>query len=119
MAPPTDPARRLLESGFGVQATPQDLSPRVLAWGLGLGEAEVLSLGIEQQDATVIIDDAAARRCAIALGVPLIGTLGVIVRAKRLGRIESAAAVFRSLRDTGFRIDERTVRRVLDQIGEG
>jgi hypothetical protein len=117
--PPPDPARRLLESGFGVQASPQGLSPRVLAWGLGPGETEVLSLGLERQDATVVIDDAAGRRCATALGVPLIGTLGVVVRAKRLGRIDSAAAVFRSLRDTGFRIDDRTVRRVLGQIGEG
>lgn len=117
--PPPDPARRLLESGFGIRATPHGLSSRVLAWGLGKGETEVLSLGLERDDATVVIDDAAARRCATVLGLPLIGTLGVVVRAKRLGRIDSAAAVFRSLRETGFHIDDRTARRVLGQIGEG
>jgi predicted nucleic acid-binding protein len=117
--PPQDPARRLLEGGFGVRAVPQPLSPRVLAWGLGQGETEVLSLALSEESCAVIVDDAAARRCAIALGIPLIGTLGVVVRAKRLGRIDSAAAVFRSLRNSGFHIDDRTVRTVLGQIGEG
>lgn len=117
--PPQDAARRLLEGGFGVRAIPPSLSPRVLAWGLGQGETEVLSLALNEGSCTVIVDDAAARRCATALGIPLIGTLGVVVRAKRLARIDSAAAVFRSLRDAGFRIDDRTVRTVLGQIGEG
>lgn len=117
--PPQDPARQLLEGGFGVRAIPQALSSRVLAWGLGQGETEVLSLALAEDGCAVILDDAAARRCATALGIPLIGTLGVVVRAKRLDRIDSAAAVFRSLRDAGFRIDDRTMRTVLTQIGEG
>lgn len=115
---PDDPARLLLESGLGEVISPRDISPRLSAWSLGRGETEVLALGLERQGTTVVIDDAAARRCASALHVPMIGTLGVVVRARRLGKIVSAAAVFRSLREAGFHLDERTIRRVVGGIGE-
>jgi len=48
----------------------------------------------------------------------MIGTLGIVLRAKRLGWIESAAALLQSLRDVGFRVDDTTARTVLDSIGE-
>lgn len=90
--PPDDPARRLLQSGFGRPVTLEEIPPRILAWGLGRGETEVLSFGFTRTGTRVVIDDAAARRCAAALGIPMIGTLGVILRAKRLavsGLVES------------------------------
>jgi predicted nucleic acid-binding protein len=36
-----------------------------------------------------MIDDAAARRCAISLNVPTLGTAGLVVLAKRRGLIAS------------------------------
>lgn len=115
--PPEDPARRLLESGFGSQVAPERIPPRIVAWGLGRGETEVLALG-SLEAARVVLDDAAARRCASALGIPLIGTLGVVLRAKRSGRIGSAASLFRALRDAGFRIDDTTAQTVLQTVEE-
>ena len=116
--PPEDSARRLLERGFGTSATPAHVSGRLLAWGLGRGETEVLALASEISDARVVLDDAAARRCARTFGIPMIGTLGVVVRAKQLGRIESAAVVFRSLRDRDFRVDDGVMKAVLEKVGE-
>jgi predicted nucleic acid-binding protein len=115
---PADPARQLLESGIGKVIAPRHISPRLLAWSLGRGETAVLALALEREGTTVVIDDAAARKCASVLRIPMIGTLGVVARAKRLGRIESAAAVFQSLREAGFHLDEKTTRQVLDEIGE-
>jgi predicted nucleic acid-binding protein len=65
-----DPARVLIESGFGRRVSPRALASRVLSWGLGRGETEVLSLAAERAGAKAVIDDAAARRCADALGLP-------------------------------------------------
>ena len=78
----------------------------------------MLALGLQKAGTRVLLDDGAARRCAVALGIPLIGTLGVIVRAKKRGRIASAAELFHALREVGFRVDEATGRAVLRQIGE-
>lgn len=116
--PATDPGRRLLESGFGRRVAAAEIPSRLLEWGLGRGETEVLALAMETAGTTAVLDDAAARRCAAALGVPVIGTLGVIVRAKHVGRIESAAAILQSLRRENFRIDDETVRTALASVGE-
>ncbi|MDN5935185.1 MAG: DUF3368 domain-containing protein [Nitrosospira sp.] len=64
----------------------------------------------------MVVDDKAARRCASALGLRRIGTLGVVVRAWHQGQIDSAAEVFRSLVDAGLHVDDATVRAVLEQI---
>lgn len=115
--PPDDPGRTLLEGGFGLRVEAVTIPARLLEWGLGNGETQVVAVALET-GGTAVLDDAAARRCAAALGVPMIGTLGVVVRAKRIGRIESAEAVLRALRRADFRIDEAVARRALLAVGE-
>ncbi len=113
-----DPARRLLEAGFGERRIPERIPPRPLEWGLGRGGSEVLALAFEERSARAVLEDAAARRCAAALGVSVIGTLGIVARAKRMGRIESAGMVFRSLLNEGFRIDQKALQTVAEELGE-
>src|SRR5438046_1755763 len=50
----------------------------VAAWDLGVGETQVLETAISQPGLTVVIDDLAARNCASAHKLPVIGTLGVL-----------------------------------------
>lgn len=64
-----------------------------LASDLGPGESEVLALALERPGATVILDDGTGRRCARLLGIPLMGTLGVLVAAKRRGWVRTLAPV--------------------------
>lgn len=66
----------------------------------------------------VVIDDLAARRCAEALGIPLRGTLGLVLSAKRAGRITSARLVLEHLRDVGMYLSDNVLDRVLRQVGE-
>lgn len=115
---PEDPARRLIESGFAERRHTAGVPRRLWEWGLGRGETEVLALALGESSSRAVIDDAAARKCAAALGVPIIGTLGIVARAKRLGRIESAVSVFRALLDQDFRIDPMTLRLVAEDLGE-
>ena len=48
---------------------------------LGNGEKEVLALGLETQDALLLLDDRDARRYARALELEISGTLGLLLRA--------------------------------------
>jgi len=113
--PEDDPARSFLASSpFPVVDVPAH--PNILGWDLGSGETAVLSYAFVQPGWKVVIDDGAARRCARAMGIPMIGTLGVILKARQLGLIPAAAPLLRALRAHGFRLDERVIRSALKAI---
>ncbi|MCY3788794.1 MAG: DUF3368 domain-containing protein, partial [Gemmatimonadetes bacterium] len=76
--PEDDPGRLALESGWGKRLAESRIYPEVLGWSLGAGETEVLSVALEKSGWTAVIDDATAKACARSLGVPVIGTLGVV-----------------------------------------
>lgn len=56
-------------------------------WDLGSGESQVIahSLGTSRW---AVLDDRAARRCAVAHGIPVIGSLGVVLRSKKNRHID-------------------------------
>jgi uncharacterized protein len=49
---------------------------------LGLGEREAICLAVEVHARAILLDDDPARKLAIQLGLPVIGTAGVLVLAK-------------------------------------
>ena len=69
-------------------------------------------------DALILMDDGLARAHARGLGLRITGTLGVILRAKREGRITAVAPLLRQLQDEGFRIAPATRAEVLRLAGE-
>jgi predicted nucleic acid-binding protein len=86
---------------------------------LGPGETSVLSFALASPSATsCVLDDAAARAEARRLGLSVTGTLGLILRAKVEGRIETAAPLLRAAVEAGLYIDEATVARALTAVGE-
>jgi predicted nucleic acid-binding protein len=118
VGPADDPARRVVAGGRFtiVEAAPV---PEVLAWDLGAGETAVLSYALKEPGQTVVLDDAAARKCARSFELRLKGTLAVIILAKQRGLIPSATDVLRSLLNTGFRLDENVIREALSRtVGE-
>nr|WP_319566427.1 hypothetical protein [uncultured Rhodoferax sp.] len=60
-----------------------EISPRVAARSLGAGETAVLSYALAHAPLRAVIDDMDARRCAQTLGIPIFGTGGLLVLAKR------------------------------------
>lgn len=116
LAGPDDPARRALASAWGPRR-PAVVPETVAEWGLGSGESAVIALALELR-ATAVLDDRSARRCAKALGVPVIGTFGVIIRAKQRGLTASARSVIRSIVDAGLYYDDAAIRTLLSSIGE-
>ena len=116
--PEDDPGRCALESGWGTRLAESVIRPEVLGWSLGAGETEVLSVVLEKPGWTAVVDDATARACARSVGVPIIGTLGVVLRARRQGLVSSASEIIRELRESGLYFDDRFIRSVLEQVGE-
>jgi predicted nucleic acid-binding protein len=53
------------------------LTASVVHWDLGAGESQVISQAI-QTGAWTVLDDLAARRCAAAHQIPIVGSLGII-----------------------------------------
>ena len=74
--PISDAARKAVEQGWGIRVVTDTIPQELIDWGLGPGETAVLAVALERSPCTVVLDDAAARSCAKALGMPLIGTLG-------------------------------------------
>lgn len=93
-------------------------SPEIAAWNLGRGESQVLALAATHPGSRAVLDDLEARRCAQSLGLSLIGTLGVVLRAKRKGVIERARPVIEHLRRVGLYASDSLVERALAHLGE-
>lgn len=83
---------------------------------MGAGETAVLSYASANPDWRAVIDDNFARRCATTFSIPVIGTLGVIIRARRYGLIPAAVPIIKDLQAHGFHIDEKIIRITLRQL---
>jgi predicted nucleic acid-binding protein len=116
--PPTDPARRSLEDGWGRRVRASAIPSELTEWGLDIGETAALAVALERMPCTVVLDDRAARTCARAFGIPHVGTLGVVVLAKKRGLIPNAAAIMRELNKAGLHLDDQILVQVLAQLGE-
>ena len=71
---------------------------------LDKGEASTIALALEQEDSLLILDDGKARHFAEGLNLALTGTLGVVVKAKKMGIIDDIAEIIAELRSAGFRL---------------
>jgi len=85
---------------------------------LGPGETEVLMLALESPDAIVVLDDGLARHMAEMLHLPLTGTLGLLLDAKRAGLIPAVGSVLAQLQALRFRLAPHTRAAVLAMAGE-
>jgi predicted nucleic acid-binding protein len=86
-------------------------------WDLGIGESQVIAhcLGRARW---VVLDDRAARRCAQSHNIPVIGSLGMVLRSKRRGHIERARPFIARLIGAGMCLDEGFVSSALEAVGE-
>lgn len=80
---------------------------------LGPGEAEAIAVAA-QRKCRVVLDDRQARAAAARLGVETIGTIGILLRAKRGGLIPELKPLLDALDEAGFRLDVRLRRRALE-----
>ncbi|GHU99053.1 hypothetical protein FACS189483_07840 [Spirochaetia bacterium] len=73
---------------------------------IDLGESSAIALATELEDVLVIIDERRARKVALGLGLEIIGTLGLLIRAYDQGFIEDIESTIADLRRTHFRLPD-------------
>ena len=66
----------------------------------------------------VIIDDNAAKKTAKYLGLSVTGTLGILLKAKKLGILKKLHPLLLEMKQNGFYIDSALEAIVLEQAGE-
>jgi len=85
---------------------------------LGLtGEAEAIELAATKE-VPVLLDELAGRRAAADLSVEVIGSLGILRRAKNIGIITSVAPLVRAMVQRGLYFDDKLIADFLKGIGE-
>jgi predicted nucleic acid-binding protein len=100
------------------QPLPEPLDRRLVESVLHSGEREAIGLALQTDAEWVVLDDEAARRLALSLGLPVTGTLGVLILAKRAGILPAVHPLLEALIAADFRIDARLRGWVLRNAGE-
>ncbi|TFF37452.1 DUF3368 domain-containing protein [Mucilaginibacter psychrotolerans] len=90
----------------------------LLAMQIDKGEASAITLALENNDSTVILDDLKARKLAKQLEIAVTGTIGIIVKAKRVGLIPSIKPLISKIKQTNFRITPMLENLALEEAGE-
>ncbi|MBI2760605.1 MAG: DUF3368 domain-containing protein [Chloroflexi bacterium] len=99
--------------------TPQtSVEPRLVDARLDAGEHQVIHLAMETSARRVILDDLKARRTARSLGLPIIGTAGVLLAAKTAGHLPAVRPYLDALLNVGFFISPSVYRQLLESAGE-
>jgi uncharacterized protein len=85
---------------------------------LGAGEAAALSLALAQNARAVILDEAFGRRIARQRGLPLVGTLSVLLAAKQANLLPLVRPVVEEMIRQGRHISATLYAQVLRAAGE-
>lgn len=86
--------------------------------GLGAGELEAMALYKSLTADYLLIDDRRARRIAEANGIECIGSLWVLLEAKRDGKLRELKPLIDKLRVSSLRFSEAVLQRVLELAQE-
>jgi len=83
---------------------------------LGSGEREVIAQAVE--DHIVLLDDMDARRIARRLGLQPIGTVGLLIAAKKRGLLPWLRSELQQLKALGFWISQELQEEALREVNE-
>ena len=96
----------------------QSSSARLYLFDLDDGEAETIILAQEQNSDMVLIDEKPGRRYASQINVPVTGTIGILLKAKKRGLITAVAPLLQELRYKSFWINDSLYNEALRLAGE-
>ena len=102
-----------------LEVLPAPAPPQEIAvWDLGAGESSVLAWAWSHPGSVAILDDLQGRRCASALQIPYIGTLGMVLLSKQRRVIPAARPVIEGLVAHGMYLSGQVVECALALVGE-
>ena len=86
---------------------------QILEVDLDKGEASAIALSLDLDSAILIIDDLKGRKMAQRLGLRFSGTLGLIIKARQTGKIDSVRPIIDKIKQTNFRFSESLLGEVI------
>ena len=86
--------------------------------GLGSGELEAISLYKNMSADFLLIDDKRAKSFAKLNGVNVIGSLGVMMLAKELGKIKTIKDDFEKILKSDVFVSKKMIERILISVNE-
>lgn len=124
------PEAVVLELDAGRLLRPDTINPRKIDWitrvtvtedelqklpsnKLGQGEREVIAYAHAHDCCIAGLDDWQARLLAEQLGVPVIGIVGIVIKAKRSGFITSVQDLLKRMQQQGFFLSDAVHREAL------
>ena len=117
--PEDDPAKIWLQQYGGAYVKDVGSIDTVIrAWDLGQGETEVINWAFTNPGWTPVLDDRAARNCVHSLNRNVIGTIGIIILAKKEQKIETVNPLLNQLDQIGFRISRNLIDAAAVLAGE-
>jgi len=110
--PQSDKLKRFLQSRVKV------VDINIKKVGLGLGELEAITLYKELDADVLLIDDNRAKKYAVLNDVKVIGSLGILIKAKEKGYIDKVKPFLNDIMKSEVYISDKLVAKVLDICGE-
>ncbi|MBI2319993.1 MAG: DUF3368 domain-containing protein [Betaproteobacteria bacterium] len=119
--PDVDEAPRLSAAAeaalIQVVADPETIPETLLRTTIDAGERGAIALGLEL-NAALLIDDRRARQVAIELGRPVVGTLGLLLRAREDRLLPALRPLIERLQATGYFMSNDLIVEILSSLGE-
>ncbi len=76
---------------------------------LDSGEASSIAFALSLENSLLIIDEVKGRKVATENGLEIIGTLGLLLLAKKRGLVEDLEQVLKDLNKNGFRVSKKLI----------
>ena len=87
--------------------------PELVDLGLDPGETTAILLAETLRADALLIDERRGRAVAAARKIPVLGTLGIVAGARRLGALDEARPIIEALRADGFWLSDALVSELL------
>jgi predicted nucleic acid-binding protein len=112
-------AHRILSTPGIASATLANPPERMLLMELEAGEAAVIALALERGISQVLIDEKKARRVAsMAYKLEVLGTGGLLLKAKRYGLVSAVRPLLEEMKQKGYFLSDRLVHGICLAAGE-
>ncbi len=97
---------RQLPSWIQIRHASETAKHRPEISNLDPGEASSIALALDSDNPLLIIDEKKGRRVAERLNIKIIGTVGVLIRARTAGFIKDPDTLLARLESVDFRLDD-------------
>jgi len=106
-----------IEAGWIQVEQVKDVSfVKVLLRDLDKGESEAIALALQAQAEWTLLDEKEGRRVAKSLGLRVTGVLGILLNARKMGKLEHLKKPLEDLREkAGFHIQADLLNEVLKE----